>query len=203
MSTSRLIKLSGAVAVASGAMLVIAELLYLVVGLSPSAQDFGGAPYAFQSVLFLLAYALLPGALVGFYAARSEGLGSVGSWGFVAAFFGAVLAVGFAWAGAFVLPVLAREAPQLLEVQPAPVIVGEIFSFGLLALGCVALGLAALRSGVLPRVAALLFIIGAVLGFFPLPFSTILFGVAVAWMGLTLLSPSGGGARAGRSARVA
>ena len=203
MSTSRLIKLSGAVAVASGAMLVIAELLYLVVGLSPSAQDFGGAPYAFQSVLFLLAYALLPGALVGFYAARSEGLGSMGAWSFLAAFLGAVLTVGFAWAGAFVLPVLAREAPQLLEVQPASVIVGEIFSFGLLALGCLAFGLAMLRSGILPRVAALLFVIGGVLAFFPLPFSTILFGVAVAWMGLTLLSPAGGGAPAGRSARVA
>ena len=203
MSNSRLIKLSGAAAVASGALFVIGELLYLVVGLSPSAQDLSGASYAVQSGMFLLAYALLPGALVGFYAARSGGLGPMGSWGFLAAFFGAVLVVGFAWTGAFVLPVLALEAPQLLDKQPASVLVGEVFSFGLLTLGCVAFGLAAMRSHVLPRVAALLLMVGAVLGFFPLPFSTVLFGVAVAWMGLTLLSPSSGGAPAGRSARVA
>ena len=203
MSASQLIRLSGVAAVASGALFVIAELLYLVVGLSPSNQDFTSAPYAVQAGLFLLAYALLPGALVGFYAARSESLGPTGSVGFLVAFVAAVLTVGFAWAGAFVLPALAREAPQLLEIRPAPVVVAEIVSFGLLALGCVALGMAALRSRVLPRVAALLFMIGAVLGFFPLPFSTIVFGVAVAWMGLTLLSPSGRGAPTGRSARVA
>jgi hypothetical protein len=146
---------------------------------------------------------LLPGALVGFYAARSERLGSPGSVGFLVAFVGAMLAVGFAWAGAFVLPALAREAPQLLETRPTSVVIAEIVSFGLLALGCVALGVAALCSRVLPRVAALLFMIGAVLGFFPLPFSTIVFGVALAWLGLTLLSPSSRGAPAGHSARVA
>lgn len=64
-------------------------------------------------------------------------------------------------------------------------------------------GLAALRSRVLPRVAAVMLTIGAALGFFPLPFSTVVFGVAVSWMGLTLLSLSGRGASAGRSARVA
>ena len=146
---------------------------------------------------------LLPGALVGFYAARAESLGAMGSVGFLAAFVGAVLAVGFAWAGAFVLPALAREAPQLLDNQPASVLAGEIFSFGLLTLGWVVFGLAALRSRVLPRVAAVMLMIGAALGFFPLPFSAVVFGVAVSWMGLTLLSLSGRGASAGRSARVA
>lgn len=203
MSTSQLIRLSGVAAVVSGALFVIAELLYLIVGLSPSNQDFTGAPYAVQAGLFLLAYVLLPGALVGFYAARSESLGAVGSVGFLAAFVGAVLTVGFAWAGAFVLPALAREAPELLDNQPASILVVEIFSFGLLTLGSVAFGLAALRSRILPRAAALMLMIGAVLGFFPLPFSTVVFGAAVAWMGLTLLSPSGSGASAGRSARVA
>lgn len=55
VSTSQLIRLGGLAAVVSGALFVIAELLYLVVGLSPSNQDLTGAPYAVQAGLFLLA----------------------------------------------------------------------------------------------------------------------------------------------------
>ena len=203
MSTAQLIRLGAVAAVVSGALFVVAELLYLVVGLSPSNEALTSGAYVFQAGLFLLAYGLLTGALVGFYAAQSESLGALGSVGFLMSFFGAVLAVGFAWGGVFVLPALAHEAPGLLDNQPASVLVWETVSFGLLALGWVALGVAALRNRVLPRVAALVLIIGAVLGFFPLPFSTIVFGVAVAWTGLTLLSPSGTGAPANRPARVA
>ncbi len=189
MSSSNLIRFGGMAAVAAGALFVIAELLYLVVGFSNSAENLNSVSGIIQGVLFVLGGALLVGGLVGLYAGRKDGLGVLGAAGFVIAFVGSVLAMGGFWTGAFVLPVLAEEAPALAESAPPPFVMSAtITAFALMTIGWMLLGVAFLRYRVYPRWAAVLLMVGAVLALFPLPFSMIPFGAAVAWMGLSLLS---------------
>jgi uncharacterized membrane protein len=54
-------------------------------------------------------------------------------------------------------------------------------------LGCVLLGVAMLRGDFYPRVAAALFIVGAVILLLPLPLDDVIFGGAMAWLGYTIL----------------
>ncbi len=66
--------------------------------------------------------------------------------------------------------------------------VGFILLSGIFAVGWLLFGVATLRAHVYPRWAALLLMVGAVLGFFPLPLNTVVFGVAVAWLGFALFT---------------
>ena len=189
MSSSNLVRLGGVAAVVGGALFVIAELFYLVVGMSPSAEDLTSFSAIVQGVLFVLGGTLVVAGLLGLYAARKEELGGLGAAGFLVAFVGSVFAVGPSWTGAFAVPAIAAEAPALINARPpALVLAADITAFALFAIGWFLLGLALLRSRSYPRWAAVLLMVGAVAAFFPLPFSVIPFGVAVAWMGLSLLS---------------
>ena len=77
---------------------------------------------------------------------------------------------------------------------------GSNLSFGLFSLGWLLFGEAVRRTRTYPRGAAVLLMVGSVLAFFPFPFTAIPFGLAVAWMGLSLLS--GRGTPAEQPARV-
>lgn len=201
MSSSNFIRLAGLAAVLSGALWIIAELLYFIVGFDQSAERYTTGSYLFQSALFLLGGVLLVGALIGLYAGRSEELGALGSAGFLIALVGTVLVAGSSWEETFLLPVLARDVPGLVEAgEPALLTVGFTLSFIIFCLGWLLLGVAALRTRSYPRAAAVLLIVGSILAFFPLPFTYIVFGVAVAWMGLSLLS--GNTESTGRRSRV-
>ncbi|MDP8972519.1 MAG: hypothetical protein M3N45_04930 [Actinomycetota bacterium] len=189
MSSSNLIRLGGLAAVVSGVLFVIAELLYLVVGMSPPAEDLNSGTAVVQGVLFLLGGMLLVGGLIGLYINRKDELGILGAAGFIVAFAGSTFAIGAFSGGAFVVPALAELAPDLVEAGPPPLVMfADVTAFALLTLGWLLLGLAFLRSRVYPRWAAILLMVGAVIAFFPLPFSMVPFGAAVAWAGFSLLS---------------
>jgi hypothetical protein len=76
---------------------------------------------------------------------------------------------------------------------------GSNLSFGLFSLGWLLLGGSAADLYVSARLVVLL-MVGSVLAFFPFPFTAIPFGLAVAWIGLSLLS--GRGTPAEQPARV-
>ena len=193
MPSTNLIRLGGLAAILSGASLIVAELLYLVVGVGTTitAEMVSSPLYIFQSLLFLLGGVLLIGGLVAFYASQSENLGNLGLAGFLVAFVGTALVVGPYWDTTFAVPAIARAAPELLNAgPPTSVLIGDVASFLLLAVGWLLLGLAVLlrRPPGYPRPLAVLLMVGAVLAFFPVSFSTVPFGAAVAWLGLRLLS---------------
>lgn len=190
MSSSSLSRLGGLAAVVAGALLIIAELMYLIVGFESSAENFASASGFVQSALFLLGGVLLAGGLVSLYAGQSGG--TLGSVAFLVAFVGTVLVVGSYWDAAFTVTALASQAPELVDAGPPGfVLFGVILSFAAFSVGWLLFGVAALRTRAYPRAATVLLMVGAVLAFFPFPFTTIPFGVAVAWMGLILLSGSG------------
>jgi hypothetical protein len=113
-----------------------------------------------------------------------------------------VLALGAVWGQLFVAPFLAVQAPGALDTEPTGTLaVG--FTLTLLIifpLGWLLFGVATLRAQVYPRAAAILLIIGAVVGFLPIPLTEIVLNVAVARLGFVLFT--GRGEAAQQSSRV-
>ena len=195
MSSSELIRWSGLAAVAGGVSLGIAELVALSFFGFDFSQTATTGTYAVYSVLIMITGVLLPLGLVGLYVRQSEAAGPLGLGGFVVAFIGTVLVAGFFWSSAFVAPILAVEAPQLLAVRSLP---GFFRSFIVFGLGWLLFGVATLRAGIYPRAPAVLLIVGSVLIVIRLPLTSIVLDAAVAWMGYVLFT----GRTLGRQGRV-
>ena len=185
-----------------GALFVISELLDLynfsgAVDEENFSEVAATAPWVAEALLHLLGTVLLLFGLFGLYARQSEAAGLLGLVGFLVAFLGTALVAGVSWGDVFVVPILADAAPEVLDAGPS---LGIILSFGVFTVGWVLFGLATLRARVYPRVAAVLLMVGAVLAFFPLSLSTVVFGAAVAWLGSILFT--GRDASAEQTSRV-
>lgn len=135
--------------------------------------------------------------LAGVYLPRADRLGRLGSAGFALAVPGLVVAAcAFYWEG-FLLPVIARHAPEVFAWD-GPVVGSWGVRTGALAglwfLGLVLLVVALVRSGVVPRVAGLTLVASAVaFAAFEGPFvpvlgvlSTLALAASHAWVGLAL-----------------
>ncbi len=188
MLSSSLIRLAGLAAVLSGVSSEIGDLLSLVVDLE-SAESAATAPYVFVFLLYLLGTVLLLLGLVGLYVSQSEAAGFLGFTGFLVAFLGTTLVSGALWFELFITPSLAAEAPELTEAELG--LTGFVLSFLLVIVGWLLFRVATLHVRVYPRWAALLFIVGAVVSFVPIPLSGIVLSVAVAWLGLALFTGRG------------
>jgi hypothetical protein len=180
MSSSNWIRWCGLAALGAGVLFLIGDLIIVVAGVDfHSAGSQTTTSYASVFLLWLLAGALLLLGLVGLYARQSDATGVLGLVGFLAAFSGTVLVVGFFWYSLFITPLVAAEAPELHETIGA---------------GWVLFGVATLRAGVYPRVAAITVIVGAVLALVPVPgimAAGMVFDAAVAWLGFLLFAGRG------------
>ena len=150
------------------------------------------------NMLGLIAAVLVPLCLVGLYARQVEKIGILGLLGFLLASFGSILFASLQFEETIAWPVLAIQAPALLDVQ-GPLISNQAFStiyliMGLLYIvGFILFGIATMRAGVLTRWGALLLIISAPLfgaGLFVPVFvrtiGAVLYAVGFAWLGYTL-----------------
>jgi hypothetical protein len=198
MSASNLIRVGGLAAVLAGALLLIADLwsllLEVIVGGSENFSEFAVTPsWTVLSAMYLLGSLLLLVALIGLYARQSETAGTLGLAGFLVALVGTGLLVEIFWTQAFVVPSAAKEAPAFLDAEEmaGPLDMGFMLLSIVVAVGWALFGLATLRARVLPRRAAIVLIIGALLTALPLPATTLVIEVAVAWLGLSLLSGQG------------
>lgn len=157
------------------------------------------------SLKMVMCFFLLLG-LVGIYARQVKEAGWLGLAGFLLFSFCWVLQTAFVFAETFILPLLANTAPQFVdsllgvaagrastvELGVIPIIYGLGVGGGYM-LGGVLFGLATFRAGVLPRLAAGLLSITALLtpAAALLPhqfqrFAAIPMGLALAWLGLAL-----------------
>lgn len=192
MSSSRQIRWTGLAAILAGTLFIVSDLLDLATdsdGFGPKnlSEEASTAVSAVQSGLTLLAGLVLLVGLAGLYSRQSEDGGLLGMVGFLVAFYGTVMAVGVFWADAFVTPSLAREELRLLGAAPPRALAaGLTLSYGSVALGWLLFGWSALRTGLYPRQASVLLMIGAALTWLPLPLSGVPFSIAVAWMGYAL-----------------
>jgi hypothetical protein len=109
------------------------------------------------------------------------------------AFSGTLMAFGLLWGEPFLGPGLAESAPEALEVEPTGVLVaGLLLTFVIFTLGWFLFGLATIRANLLPRAAAVLLMVGAVLflllSLLELPLWSIVLSIAIAWLGYALWS---------------
>jgi hypothetical protein len=205
MIPANVMRLAGLAAVLVGVLALITELLNLYLYATTSEDPFSevaaSATFVIQSVFLSVLAMLLLVALVGLYASQAEAVGVLGSVGFLVALVGTALFVGGMWDGVFLFPALAQDAPAFMDADPTFLEkVGSTLSTVLLVVGWLVFAVATLRARIYPRAAAVLLLVGTVVGAIPLPLTTILFGAAVAWMGVALLR--GVGAGAGQPSRV-
>jgi hypothetical protein len=198
VSPSDLVRLGGLAAVGAGVLYVLGDLLTVTYMFTeaPFSETARTIPFVVQQVLFLLANMLLIDGLVSLYVRQSETAGILGLAGFLVALVGTVLVAGASWAEVFVAPTAAVEAPVLLDEEPTGALaLGFTLTFLIFALGWLLFGVTALRARVYPRIAAIILVVGAAITFFPLPFTALVFGVAVAWLGFSLSTGRDGTAR--------
>jgi hypothetical protein len=178
----------------AGTMFVVSDLLDLATdsdgfGTKNLGDQAWSAVSAIQSGLTLLAGLLLLVGLAGLYFRQSEDGGLLGVVGFLVAFYGTVMAVGAFWGDAFVAPSLASEELRFLDAAPPTALAaGFTLSYGSVALGWLLFGMSTLRTGLYPRYASMLLMVGAALTWLPLPLSGVPFSVAVISLGYALLA---------------
>ncbi len=193
MSNTDLIRWSGLAAILAGVLLSVGALLSLTTESENLSQSATTASYTFSALLYLLGAMLLLLGLVGFYVRQSEASGSLGLVAFVLAFVGTALALGATWAELFVAPSMAVEAPTVLDAEPTGMLaLGFTLTFLVfLPLGWLLFGVASLRARIYPRAAAILLMVGAVIGGLPIPLTEIVLYVGVVWLGFVLFAEGG------------
>ena len=197
MSSSNLVRWSGGALLLAGILIAVPVLFHPDDVAHP--ETVLTTTWAVVHGFFATGAVLALVGLTGLYARQAEEAGKAGLVGFVLTFIGTALFVAGLVLEAFVVPVIAAEAPELLDPS-GPLLGGPLGIVFLLAgatfaLGAILLGIATVRAGVLPRLSALPFMVGAPLLAFwpPLPYLVgvtggVLVGIGFAWMGYALFS---------------
>jgi hypothetical protein len=194
MSSSNLLRLGGLATILAGALQIIVTIPVLmgVIGsdLTKFAEEASTGTYALLTRLGVLAIILLLVGLVAMYAYRSEAMGILGLVGFVVAFLGTAMALGYAWADAFVVPAVA-------EIEPGQL--GSIYNIGtwggarfltrvFFALGWFLFGLAAYQARAYPSWAAGVLMAGGLISVVPMPGTTLVISVGLVLVGFVLFA---------------
>jgi hypothetical protein len=204
----------------SGACWISAGVLFLLGALHPDIFATTLAEVSRQPlwvpihVVALVAVVLTLFGLTGLYGTRTERLGRLGAVGFGCAVVGLVMTACVSYAEAFLLPVIARDHPEVFDwdgpVTTSRAVVATTGMALLWLVGLVLLGVALWRSGVVPAgagltlaVAAVAFsIFGGLLIPVLAPLSTLALAVGYAWVGLSLWTGATGADAAPRRSRV-
>ncbi len=185
VSPPTLVRWGGLVAIMAGVLLVISEILALgFAGRAASAANLSGS-YAFYAILITITGVLLPLGLVSLYAHQAEATGLLGLIAFFVAFAGTTFVAGLFWTSTFLAPALATINADYLRADATPGFAPSVIAF---AIGWLLFGVVSLQARVYPPIAVTLLIIGAIISLIPLPLTTIVLGVAVAWLGFDLFT---------------
>ena len=188
MALSPISRRAGMLSVTAAVLIVLSQVMRLAVGRLLGPGWATTPAYTLTYTLALLGMGTLLLALTAIYTRESAALGRLGLIGYLTAFLGTLMVAGDWWFEAFAVPMIATEAPEVLDLPPSgSVLVGAIATVGLYTVGWTLFGLAALRARAFPRAAGLLLLAGGLAG--PLALSTpyqIPLAIAIGWIGLTL-----------------
>jgi hypothetical protein len=143
-------------------------------------------------------------ALIALWGRQSRQAGVFGTFAFCVAVVGTMTMAGDMWFDGFAAPWLAEVAPQTFTtVRPTAILqLGAVLSYGLLALGWMLFGVAALRARVFPTAAALGLIVGGLVAFQSgIPPYGVPLGLAVAALGGWLIRSDRASANAAAASR--
>jgi hypothetical protein len=185
---SSFVRLAGIASVTAAGLMLTNQLSQLAFALTMSKSTAIATHGLRNGLALLAAYALLI-ALTGLYARQATAAGRLGLVGYLVAALGTLLLAGDWWYETFVGPLIAEQAPEILNTAiGGSMLIGAAATFGSFALGWVLFGIASYRAGVFPRGAAILMVLGGIVGILALapPFQVPL-ALAVGWMGWSLL----------------
>src|SRR5215472_11604541 len=195
MSLSTLLRWSGLVALVGFPLLAVVSVAFVFAFPEAQSVTVTSNTWLVLNVLILMAYLLCQVGLIGLYARQAEKAGILGLVAFLLTFFCIAPRFAWYWIETFIFPILAQAAPRLLDnqepVPPALNVFGAVdqISVLLLIVGVLLFGVASLRARVLPRWAAVLVLVGAVLDLVmtfvgvDFPFAAVVAGAGLAWMG--------------------
>lgn len=201
MIIRNLVRWSGLAAMASPILLAVADVMkyYVAPATETDSIWMASTGWSIGQALITVGALLILGGLVGLYSRQAEEAGILGLVAFLMAFVGSAMIVGFEWfLGFVVFPWLAEAAPELADAEPPlRVALGAVIIPGFVYLaGWVLFGVASLRAKVFPGPAAVLLILGTVLG--PITVAVripvlaeVVLGVGMGWMGYNLWSEKG------------
>jgi hypothetical protein len=187
---SALSRLAGPFALAAGSLMIVVELvIFPIVDRDDHQGTSQNIVYRVSGVVYFVAFCLLLLAAVAAYGWQAHKAGRLGVVGVIAAMVGTMFLGGDLWFETFYVTYLADVAPEVLDADPAGLIViGAVSSYLLFAIGWALFGVASLRAGVFPRSICVAIIIGGLAGFNALlPPWGIALGAAMAWLGIWMI----------------
>ena len=189
MSRTPLARMAGPIALVTGGLLLVQQLLMVtILDRSQIEATMASPMFVPLAVLYFVAFCGLLATLITTYAWQAERAGVFGAIGFLAAIIGTMFLAGDLWFEAFAVPWLGNVAPASLHLAGGMLLYGAFTSYILFAAGWVLYGLASFRARVFPRLISVAIMIGGLIGFQgALPPFAIPLALAVAWLGIWML----------------
>jgi hypothetical protein len=196
MSGTPLARIAGPIAVVAGTLVIGTRLVVMLTTpaeLGDSLMASVLSPiFAVNSVVSILAFALLVLALFAVYDWEAQAAGWLGVVGVAGALIGTVFMTGDWWYEAFAVPWMADVAPVVFETGAGGrLLVGGLLSFALFSLGWALFGAASIRARVFPRAISALILVGGILAGIPIAgaylYGSLIFGIAIVSLGAWLL----------------
>ncbi len=147
-------------------------------------------------VLMMISTILGMLGLIALYARQSQNAGRLGLFSFVMSTIGIMMLFGHQWPVTFLLPVLAKGAPDFMDGMLADTTTilagGVLLTWLLMAVGWFLFGIASLRAKIFPSGSAWVVTVGAILSLFlnliDISLDGVVLYIGLAWMGLWLWS---------------
>jgi hypothetical protein len=146
-----------------------------------------GTTHAINSVVSILAFALLVIALVALYDREAPSAGAFGALSFGAAVVGTMFMTGDWWYEAFAVPRLADVAPDAIDTfVGGRLLIGGVTSFLLFGIGWTMYGAASIRAHVIPRNISITIVVGGLMSGVPIGLvylsGGVVLGLAFVWL---------------------
>ena len=195
MLGSPLSRLAGPLALAAGALIIVAQLLWLPFDPDDHVATATDPVFQTGNVIYLVGFCVLMLALIAAYGWIADKAGGLGLIGVVVAIVGTMLLGGDLWFETFAISWIADDAPDLLDADdPSTLLaIGAVSSYLLFAVGWILFGIASFRARVFPSAICVAIVVGGAIGFMALlaPFGIPL-GLAVAWLGVWMMRTATG-----------
>jgi hypothetical protein len=190
MSSSPLARLAGPLALGTGVLLLIQQLVMLpILDRTRLEATMANPLYDPTAVTYFVAFCGLLVTLVALYSAEAQQAGRFGAIAFLAALVGTMFLAGDLWFEGFAVPWLGDVAPVALHVGGSGMLMyGAFASYCLFAVGWALFGIASYRARVFPRPISIAIVIGGIIGFqAALPPFAIPLAVAIGCLGIWML----------------
>lgn len=189
MTQSTRSRLAGSLALTTGALMVIAQLVMWPFDTNDHVATTQNVVFQLAGVLYFISFCLLLLSAITSYRWEAREAGRLGVVGVTVALIGTMALGGDLWFETFAVPWLADTVPMAFDTQPTALLaIGAISSYLLFSLGWMLFGLASLRARVFPRPISAALVIGGLAGWSALlsPFGIPL-GLAMGSLGVWML----------------